>query len=136
MENLADIIVQGGSTKISAVNVPMDITEWVELAVNGGEIQQVKAESTVKVDGSSKVETVTATAPVDVNSATVDKVEVPANAENVVVNVTGSSEIIIKADSDSTKIAADDTDNITVNGDAKDSITPHTHAWNQGEVTK
>lgn len=136
MENLADIIVQGGSTKISAVTVPMDITEWVELAVNGGEIQQVKAESTVKVDGSSKVETVTATAPVDVNSATVDKVEVPVNAENVVVNVTGSSEIIIKADSDSTKIAADDTDNITVNGDAKDSITPHTHAWNQGEVTK
>ena len=136
MENLADIIVQGGSTKISAVTVPMDITEWVELAVNGGEIQQVKAESTVKVDGSSKVETVTSTAPVDVNSATVDKVEVPANAENVVVNVTGSSEIIIKADSDSTKIAADDTDNITVNGDAKDSITPHTHAWNQGEVTK
>lgn len=135
---LSDTTVQGTNTKIDKMNVPESAAQPVNLIVNDAEVSQINTnkETSISGNGSGKVDTVVAGAPVNVDSATVDQVEVPANAENVVVNVTGGYDIVIKADSDSTKIAADNTDNITVDGDAKGSITPHAHIWNAGVVTK
>ena len=135
---LADTTVQGANTKIDKMNVPASAEQPVDLIVNGAEVSQISTnkETSISGDGNGKVETVVAEAPVNVDSATVGKVEVPASAENIVVNVSGDSAIEIKADSGSTKIAADNTGNITVDGDAKDSITPHAHSWDEGVVTK
>ena len=132
----ADTTVQGANTKIDKMNVPASAEQPVYLIVNDAEVTQINTNKAASIGGNGKVETVVAEAPVNVDSATVDKVEVPATAEDIVVNVSGDSAIEIKADSDSTKIAADNADNITVSGEAKDSVSTHTHVWNQGEVTK
>ena len=133
---LADITVQGTHTKIDKMDVPASAAQPVDLVVNGAKILQISTNKETSISGDGKVDTVVAEAPVNVDSATVDKVEVPASAKDVVINVTGSTEIVIKADSGSTKIAADNTGKITVNGNAEGSITLHAHRWNEGVVTK
>ena len=132
----ADTTVQGANTKIDKMNVPASAEQPVYLIVNDAEVTQINTNKAASIRGNGKVETVVAEAPVNVDSATVDKVEVPASAKDVVINVTGSTEIVIKADSGSTKIAADNTGKITVNGNAEGSITLHAHSWDEGVVTK
>lgn len=136
VEAKATLEVKGENTTIAAVTVPASVESTVTVTVTAGNIAKVEAKGETAVIGAGTVSTVVAEAAVSVDSATVTKVEVPETAENVVVNVTGSSEIEIKADSASTKIAADDASKVTVSGDAKDNVTPHTHIWGEGKVTK
>ena len=117
VEALADLEVKGENTTISTVTVP------------------ASAEDIVIISGTGTVSTVVVEAAVSVDSAVVDKVEVPEDAENVVINVTGEDEIVIEVNSDSTTIATDNADTVTISGSADGSVTLHIHAWGEGEIT-
>lgn len=137
VEAKADIEIKGEQTAVAAVTVPVTAEAPVAVTVTAGTVSKVEAKGEAVVSGAeSAVDCVVAEATVTVDSAAVAKVEVPAGAENVAVNVQGTAAIEVEVNSGSTTVAAENTDHITVSGTAKDSVTTHTHIWNEGEVTK
>lgn len=137
VEAKADIEIKGEQTAVAAVTVPVTAEAPVAVTVTAGTVSKVEAKGEAVVSGAeSAVDCVVAEAAVTVDSAAVAKVEVPAGAENVAVNVQGTAAIEVEVNSSSTTVAAENTDHITVSGTAKDSVTTHTHIWNEGEVTK
>lgn len=133
----ANVEIKGAATVVTAVSIPAGVETAVNVTVTAGTVAKVEARSAASVTGAANaVKEVVAEASVTVASDAVKKVEVPATAANVTVNVQGSSAIEVQADSASTKIAVDNAGNVTVSGTAKDDVTPHTHSWNGGEVTK
>lgn len=137
VEAKADIEIKGEQTAVAAVTVPVTAEAPVAVTVTAGTVSKVEAKGEAVVSGAeSAVDCIVAEATVTVDSAAVAKVEVPAGAENVAVNVQGTAAIEVEVNSGSTTVAAENTDHITVSGTAKDSVTTHTHIWNEGEVTK
>ncbi len=136
VEAKADIEVKGGSTTVAAVTVPAGAESVVAVQVTAGTVAKVEAKGAAAVTGAeNSVAAVVAEAPVTVASEAVAKVEVPAAAENVVVDVRGSSAIEVEVNSETTKVSAESGAAVTVSGEAKDSVATHTHIWNEGEVT-
>lgn len=137
VEAKADIEIKGEQTAVAAVTVPVTAEAPVAVTVTAGTVSKVEAKGETAVSGAeSSIDCVVAEAAVTVDSAAVTKVEVPASAEDVVVNVQGTAAIEVEVNSSSTTVTAENTDHITVSGAAKDSVTAHTHVWNEGEVTK
>lgn len=135
VQAVADLEIKGENTTISTVTIPANAEKIVIVSVTGGTVATVKAQSGTEVSGAGTVSTVVATATVNVNSATVEKVEVPVEAEDIVVNITGESEISVEVNSDSTTITADNAEKVVVSGSSED-VSVHVHNWGNGVATK
>jgi hypothetical protein len=133
----AKVTVQGADTKIGSINVPAFAAAPVELVVQDGTVQQVQAEQETKISGSGKVETVIAKANVSLDSAVVDRVQVPADAKNVMVKISGNSPVEVENHRESMILVMEDASKVNITGEGKDNVILHTeHTWNNGEVTK
>lgn len=137
VEAEADVEVKGGSTVITTVRVPAAAGDVVEIKAAAGTVVKVEAKGRTSVTGAAgSIGSVVAEASVTVVSGVVDRVEVPAAAKDVTVEIQGDSAIVVETNANGTKLVSDGMGNVTVSGTAAESVVRHTHNWGEGEVTK
>ena len=133
----ADVTIQGEKTAVSNLTVPKSEGDAVvEIKVANATVSKVEAQGKTAITGETgKVEQVEAKAAVTVESAVVEKVVVPEEAENVVVDVRGEEAIEVEVNAGDATVAAEDESKVTVTGSTAETVKKHERKWDAGEVT-
>ena len=136
----ADVDMKGTST-VNTLVIPEDADGLVNVTVMGdSSVAYLTANNEAYITGTDNgsVKEVTANVSISVDVSVVDTINVPAYAENVVLDLstsdpTSDNKITINNESTSTIVAADDDVSYEVKGE---DVKEHEHNWDNGVMTK